>query len=410
MDLNDLYPASFRGIPFLLRDSTTQGGAKTVIHEYPNDSRRYVEGLGRYKRAFTITAFVTGDFYFINRNALQKALDDSSIGILTHPFCGIVKAVAISYTVRESTTELGVASFDINFSEADPAINPVDSGSVISKIIDAADQIDFSLQDAFIGGFNVSTFFPDNFTKAATKLGTLNAAFETFKGFLGKDTDTSDLVNEQGLFAKNVDKNIKAPASLASSISDLFAIANNTSDNALLTGQGYQSLFNFGKSDAFIPEKPQEALEFRNNNTVTNYVVAVYALIYSYLNFSQVTFEDDVQLNDTASQLEKQYQRIVNGSLIDAQQVEATSVLGNDVLDQLEGIRRLARRQFDDDALNVAKIVEITVPEPSSVTLISYRYFGTTDEAASIIALNDIQDVSFASGTLRVRTAPAINA
>jgi prophage DNA circulation protein len=148
----ELFPASFRGIPFLFTDTSRSGGRKTVTHEYPNRNRRYIEDMGKSVPVYSITAIISptpplayknaplaavaskdgqGNFtistisaiqqetYMKKRNAFINALETAGSGILVHPFYGSLKVCVLKYTVNESTRTLGVATFAIEFAETD---------------------------------------------------------------------------------------------------------------------------------------------------------------------------------------------------------------------------------------------------------------------------------------------------
>ena len=58
-----LLPASFRGVPFEVSSGSLKGGRRTVVHEYPQRDKPYVEDLGKAARQITIEAFFVGDNY-----------------------------------------------------------------------------------------------------------------------------------------------------------------------------------------------------------------------------------------------------------------------------------------------------------------------------------------------------------
>jgi len=139
------YPASFRGIDFLYTTGTNTAGRKTIVHEFPNKTFRYVEDLGRNLRTFTITGIISGGahgfYYFQQKKALEDALNEEGIGILVHPFYGIVNCVCTGYTVTETETEIGSATFEMTFAEANPNIYPKISGDNSSIIANLASKI-----------------------------------------------------------------------------------------------------------------------------------------------------------------------------------------------------------------------------------------------------------------------------
>lgn len=136
-----MYPASYRGIEFYYVSGTNTAGRKTVVHEFPNKTFRYVEDLGQNLRTFTITGMIKGGLYNIyylqNKKALEDALNEEGIGILVHPFYGVVNCVCTGYTLTENETEIGSATFEMTFAEANPNIYPRltgDNSSVIANL------------------------------------------------------------------------------------------------------------------------------------------------------------------------------------------------------------------------------------------------------------------------------------
>ena len=76
--LNQTQAASFKGAKFLLKDDRTEGGRKTVTHEYPNRDTREVEDLGKLQKRFSITGIIhdgKDGGYFSRRDALISALE-----------------------------------------------------------------------------------------------------------------------------------------------------------------------------------------------------------------------------------------------------------------------------------------------------------------------------------------------
>ena len=132
--INELDRASFRGIKFLMISGNTAGGRKTVSHEYHNADRRFVEDLGKLQRIFTVEGVITGFNYLRDREALQKALEESGAGILVHPFYGSVKVVNKGYSVTEEMTTIGEARFSMNFERADLNIFPTEADNNQSLI------------------------------------------------------------------------------------------------------------------------------------------------------------------------------------------------------------------------------------------------------------------------------------
>lgn len=83
-----LLPASFRGVPFEVTSGSLRAGRRTVVHEYPQRDKPYVEDLGKATRQITIEAFVVGDDYIARGTALLAEIEKPGSGALIHPWLG----------------------------------------------------------------------------------------------------------------------------------------------------------------------------------------------------------------------------------------------------------------------------------------------------------------------------------
>lgn len=80
---------SFRGIPFHVEEHELQGGRRGVLYEFPDRDRPATEDLGKAAERFSLDAFVIGDDYDLDRDALLRAVfDTKGPGLLVHPYLG----------------------------------------------------------------------------------------------------------------------------------------------------------------------------------------------------------------------------------------------------------------------------------------------------------------------------------
>ncbi|WP_171555545.1 DNA circularization N-terminal domain-containing protein, partial [Shigella sonnei] len=70
---DNLYDASFRGVPFSVESDEGSFGRRVQVHEYPNRDKPYTEDLGRATRRLTINAYLVGDDYAEQRDRLITA-------------------------------------------------------------------------------------------------------------------------------------------------------------------------------------------------------------------------------------------------------------------------------------------------------------------------------------------------
>ncbi len=111
-----LRAASFRGVSFGVTADESEGGRRTVTHEFPQREAPYVEDLGGAPRRFTVQAFVLGSDYMSRRDALEAALQQPGPGTLVHPWYGEVQVSQTApYKVRHSAQDGGMAVFQLFF-------------------------------------------------------------------------------------------------------------------------------------------------------------------------------------------------------------------------------------------------------------------------------------------------------
>lgn len=111
-----LRAASFRGVSFGVTADESEGGRRTVTHEFPQREAPYVEDLGGAPRRFTVQAFVLGSDYMSRRDALESALQQPGPGTLVHPWYGEVQVSQTApYKVRHSAQDGGMAVFQLFF-------------------------------------------------------------------------------------------------------------------------------------------------------------------------------------------------------------------------------------------------------------------------------------------------------
>ncbi len=116
---DQMAPATFRGVPFHVEVAERAGGRRTVLHEYPLRDQPFVEDMGLRARLFPVEAYVLGDDYLVLRDNLLAALETAGPGELVHPYYGTRRVICVSFRVRESRDDGGMARFAIDFGETE---------------------------------------------------------------------------------------------------------------------------------------------------------------------------------------------------------------------------------------------------------------------------------------------------
>lgn len=152
-----LMPGSWRGVPFLCRDTGNPAGQRVAKFEFPDSDQVAVQGLGRGIKIYKLEIYVCGDDYMAQRDALEAALDADGPGTLVHPYKGPLQVFAEYPCELKELSEKGRAAFfACNFVEAGTTPVPTPSPDTSSQAFDAAQAVFPQLSLSFSASINVS--------------------------------------------------------------------------------------------------------------------------------------------------------------------------------------------------------------------------------------------------------------
>lgn len=157
--IDQLRPASFRGVPFGVLGSEAKFGRRLSVHEYPYRDKPWVEDLGRKTRPFSLTGFLVADSLvygggevLAQRDAMAAAAEQSGSGILIHPTYGelTVSLETVSIVERWDTGRY----FDLQFSfiESGDRVFPSPETDTGAQLDAAADGLDDAAADDYDAG------------------------------------------------------------------------------------------------------------------------------------------------------------------------------------------------------------------------------------------------------------------
>lgn len=167
-----LVAGSFRGVPFRTVDAEIKVGRRNVVNEYPQRDLPYVDDLGRRARRFVVEAYVIGDNYFAERDALIGAFEAPGSGELIHPRYGLRKvSVEGDVSMKESPDRGGMARISVTFVEDGLNTFPKAVENTVAKLETAANAADEATQADFEKKFSVEgpSVLATNAIKGLTK-------------------------------------------------------------------------------------------------------------------------------------------------------------------------------------------------------------------------------------------------
>jgi len=401
VDLQDLQRASFRGVPFLVSSTGLTGGRRQVLKRFPNSDRQALEDLGRTPREFSISGIIAAQRdaaggvirdYREVRNALVNALEERGPGVLVHPFLGKFNSVGVmSFSLTEDMTRLGDATIEMTFAVDDADALPQATESVVGSVSNGADAVT-SAAEADIGDrFEVTETFPGNFSDAiakATDIATqvrgaiqVSAAtaseIDSFDASLtGFEDDVVDLVNDPDLLGQDGVALVTGIRGIYGSSTDAF--------------RSLEKLFGYGDDDVRILPTTAGRIERQRNRDILNSNVQATALAQAYLSAAETEYDNTDAIDSVSERLEAQWTKLL-----------AADTMSDDTEEALAKLRVTSNRFFDEQRDLRPQVVEVRT-DLTSARLLSFSYYGSSDQGDTLTKLNDFDDPSAIEGTVKV--------
>lgn len=393
--LDELSPASYKGVNFLVTSARLAGGRKDVKHSYPNKNTQVIEDLGKMPRTYNLEIVITGADYIQARDRLINVLEEGGLGPLVHPFYGRIENIAArTYTLNEDMTALGEGRLSVVFGPSNDTGIPQASTNTLNNVAAKNKALQDAVKADIGEGFTVTESFTGNFSAAVELLNDTVDAFTENTSVLQASADEIDGYTRQiSDFSENVLSLVTAPVALADSLGNLFSTVGNLYPTAAATAAVLTGFFDFGDGGAAVRPTTAGRVERANNANIINSAMQSMSLGYAYLNSVQIDFETTEEIEAVADNLEIQYKKTAeNDGLSD----DAKSVMID--------LRLAAQDFFEAEKLTVRKTITVHTSLTSAREL-AYRYYGSSEDGERLVNLNDAQDVTFIEGRVKVLTA-----
>lgn len=153
--IDNLRPASFKGIPFEVEDTDTDTGRRSQLHEYPNRDTPFNEDLGKKAERYSFVAFILGDDCLDRAAELRNACKNGGSGTLIHPAFGTALVDCESCKVSYSFREGRMARISLSFVEHGQETYPDESTDLVDSVYSAADKLEAATINNFVQRFNI---------------------------------------------------------------------------------------------------------------------------------------------------------------------------------------------------------------------------------------------------------------
>lgn len=327
-----LQPASFRGVAFSVAVIESEFGRRQVTHQAALVDVPTSEDLGRAADVFQVEGYIVGEDYDTGRDALIKAIRDTSgPGRLIHPYQGEKTVISSGFRIREDVAAQRMCRFTVTFGEAGDLTQPTEFIDGPNVLASRSAAIQEAAEGNFIDRFTAGgfpQFVRDAATSTLTEFGEYMASptaflsgnytaavglFNSINGVAGGAIDfVSDTVagfqSNVSSFLQDVSDLVDAPGDLASSITGLISGVRGTfgaSAGSILSGLLAYFPAKTSNSSSEVTSTPSRAQVVENKDAITELVretvVAELAVVAVKTPFE--TLDEAIEVRDTVAEL-----------------------------------------------------------------------------------------------------------
>lgn len=413
--LDQLRPASFRGVPFQVDTLEHSAGDNVVLREYPFQDLPTVFRMGEAAEEIKFAAYVIGDDYMALRDRLRQALKADEPGELIHPTAGTMRVhCGGKYSIKESpTAEGGLARFDLTFIRADARRYPTASIHTSELARLAAFNAKLAAKDGFYSAWSLTNNpgwvadravarVRDAVAATWSKLARATQGLGDFTGaVIGNyqvlNTGLNDLVRTPRLLADQVATLFELPAELSQAgVRDFqaaFSWVFNLKQRLRQTdfevivmpavGAGLV-MYGTGKADALGTATPSRsqlaALTASSDQLIESLATAAWV---------EATARLDLGNYDEALALRQAVNGQVQRLLREASSAAAPAALAaTSWHDAMLGLHTAALRDLQTRSRDLVRMTTYTPAGWESIWTISHKLFGTVAYADEIAAMN----------------------
>lgn len=390
-----LFPASFRGVPFEVTTSDLQIGRRTQAFEYPQRDKPFIEDLGRSARQIELEAVIVGADFIPRMNRLIAAMEAQGAGTLVHPFLGEMTVTPQATTrVSYDTHGLGVATATLSFIESGEYEFPGTATDAADAIQSAANSIQDAAGNAFTEAFDIDGM-NDYGVSAIVKGGQdflANASLQNFLQSTGLSDAAAELSADLGTLVYEKDK-------LVSRASSLFNL-----NGMLGSGLGWSGIANQLSRLVQLPFCHRTSfasptlLSADDINGAAGAMQSLFrqSMVTGLVNAASMVGTDEDAEPGSAVKVAA-YDELMQtlDGVLDAIDTEAEADAPDDVFLALEDARSAVWDGIKARAERRARLIDYRPPEVMPALVVAYDYYADATRDGEIAERNNIRHPGF---------------
>ncbi len=396
-DKNKLNKSTFRGIPFYTRDEDVSGGQRLTDHKFINGGTK-TESNGIENDIFKISAYIGGDDYLTQKEALRESFKNIDSGILVDKFYGELEVFVETWSIRESVKSIGEAIIEVTFKLAENQI--VEDTSIIFTA-DARPQV-------------LSNFHNDFDNKIGEELNEktsnnlndfLDTIYEPIKFVQDKLGKIEAIKTQIGEMKSKIKTAILDVEELISDIKNLNTFFDDILDVSIFSKYEQKSFTNSLRSMAENADGLTSlnfAEEVVNAQTKLYIFTVVAGLTQTAIsNLENITFETGDELGSVKDDILTIYM-ILEKNIIPKSTIIEDIILKQELIDAYQLVRREFISFYTQKYSGLQSLISQRFVVTTSVFLLTMDLYNDINRITEVLENNDIVDPIFISGSLLV--------
>jgi len=208
----------------------------------------------------------------------------------------------------------------------------------------------------------------------------------------------SEVQNVIDNFTADITSLIDEPAQLGTDIISMFQSVTTLFTAPVERFEAMKQFFSFGDTTDPITATTVSLIERKQNqNNIINTYKSI-ALVEAYRTSAEREYETTDDIDDAQNALENQFSDIAGDVNLED---SGDSGLTEDTLITLQDLRDAVRSFLDNAKLTTAQVVTVRT-NVLPAQLLSFIYYGSSENSTQILELNSIRDPSFVSGEVEI--------
>lgn len=374
--------ASFKGIPFKVQNHNLAGGRRKIIDVFPGRDSVNIQDLGKLNPGFNINAYVIGDDYFTDRNALIDVLNEGSPGVLIHPYFGRITVEVVTFEISETYDEGRLARFSISFVKEGTAKFAQEKIVPSLNVRNIRQRLFSTVNDTFLSVYSLAR---KPFSAIFAAQETLQVGITTINNAKKLYSNIPAFVHEVNKTLEMVETLITDGAELSTSLLRLitFGLIPESGDEEVSDREARSLFFSLRNTldDAKLmqysdkSEDPAGAID----DLIINYTIATLGGLITNINFSSV----------------REARSYVNEIFWIIDILKADPFITEEKYNLFADFKVSLFSTLEEKLGDLARITTVNKSSPLPALVLSYELYGTIDKEQDIIDRNSVEHPGF---------------